>query len=43
VVVKDFIDIIIPALAVFINSAQQTVFVADEAIKFISGFGPGAG
>ena len=43
VIIKDFIDIIIPALAVFIDSAQQTVFVADEAIKFIGGFGPEAG
>jgi hypothetical protein len=43
VIIKDLINIIIPALAIFTDSAQQAVFVAYEAIKFIGGLGPGAG
>ena len=35
VIVNAFIDIIIPALAVFVDSAGQTIFVAHEAVVFI--------
>ena len=38
-VVKDFINIIIPAFAVFIDSSHLSMFVAQKAVVFISRFG----
>jgi hypothetical protein len=42
VVVKDFINIIIPAPAVFIDSSHLAMFVAQEAFIFVGRFSPGA-
>ena len=41
-VVKNFINIIIPSSAVFIDSSHLSMFVAQEAFIFISRFGRGA-
>ena len=41
-IIKKFIDIIIPALAVCIDSSHRSVFMAHEAVIFIGCFGPGA-
>jgi hypothetical protein len=43
VIIKKFIDIIIPALAVSIDSSHRSVFMAHEAVIFISRFGGGSG
>ena len=41
-VVKEFINVIIPPFAVFIDSANEPMFVAHKAIFYIRRFGPGA-
>jgi hypothetical protein len=41
-VVKDFINIIIPAPAVFIDSSHLSMFMAQKAVVFVGCFGPGA-
>ena len=40
-VIKDFINIIIPSFAVFIDSANESMSVAHEAIFFIRRIGLG--
>jgi len=42
-VVKCFINIIIPSPAVFIDSSHLSMFVAQETFIFISRFGGGSG
>jgi hypothetical protein len=42
-IIQKFINIIIPALAVFIDSSAVAVFMAHEAVIFISRPGRGAG